>query len=504
MKRFVLIGLCFVAVLFMACDPYPRESERMEATLRQADSVYKEGENDTALFIPGLAEASSYFAEKKQYEKAALSALYNGYAEKDLDKEAAMTSFKEAERFGETADDSLTIARALYQIGRMLFNDYMHKEALDCFQKAEIAFKNHYVEKSLAQNSMACCYIMTKEYDSAALNLELGLTFAEKGNSVAARTKALNNYAVLFKMQGEYNKALDCLHQIEPDNDEHLALKYLNLGDVFGAMGEADSAAYYFLRLEQLLDMPTIKAETVCSGFVRLSKWAELQGNMKSALAYRKEYEKLLDDIRDKREQRSLYRIQQKYDYEALQNEASRDISLKQQWIIIISLISTLLFASLALAQINLAKKRKQEATINEKLLHFLHRNETLTQSNTDYAKALSDALEREMKSMMSLDIYMKDKKAASLKTLELNVFGNNDHWEALLEIVDKVYPGLWNTQLRLFPDLTENEQKTLLLSRFWLTRQEEALLLGTTVNMVDKYRNRVRKKTRSQLEKAE
>jgi hypothetical protein len=52
---------------------------------------------------------------------AALAALYNGYAEKDLDKEAAMTSFKEAERFGEMADDSLTMARAQYQMGSLLY-----------------------------------------------------------------------------------------------------------------------------------------------------------------------------------------------------------------------------------------------------------------------------------------------------------------------------------------------------------------------------------------------
>ncbi len=253
-----------------------------------------------------------------------------------------------------------------------------------------------------------------------------------------------------------------------------------------------------------MLEKSLIKTETQCVAFDRLSKWTERSGNLTLAMEYRKRYEKLLDAIRDAREQRNLYRIQQKYDYEVLKNETAIDISRKQHWIIVISLISTLLFASLAISQISLARKRKQEAIINERMLHFLRRSETLEQSNADYAKALSDALEREMKSMMSLDMYLKDKKASLLKTLEINVFICKDHWEALLEVIDKVYPGLWDTQLKMFPDLTENEQKSLLLSRFWLTRQEEALLLGTTVNMVDKLRGRVRKKTRSQLEKSE
>ena len=88
------------AAFFAACSPYPRESERMAEAMRQAEAVYGDGsllvETDTVLFIPGLAEASGYYAGKRQYGKAALAALYNGYTERDFDKEAAMASFKEA------------------------------------------------------------------------------------------------------------------------------------------------------------------------------------------------------------------------------------------------------------------------------------------------------------------------------------------------------------------------------------------------------------------------
>ncbi|MBO7083531.1 MAG: hypothetical protein J6W30_06775, partial [Bacteroidales bacterium] len=86
-------------IVLVACNPNPRESERMAAAMEQAESVYGDDnilmETDTVLFIPGLAEASAYFARKKQFDKAALAALYNGYAEKDYDKEMAMNSFKD-------------------------------------------------------------------------------------------------------------------------------------------------------------------------------------------------------------------------------------------------------------------------------------------------------------------------------------------------------------------------------------------------------------------------
>ena len=97
MKLHCKIGLLFFAAILAACNPFPRESERMAEAMRQAEAVYGDGnllvETDTALFIPGLAEASGYYAGKKQYAKAALAALYNGYTERDFDKEAAMASF---------------------------------------------------------------------------------------------------------------------------------------------------------------------------------------------------------------------------------------------------------------------------------------------------------------------------------------------------------------------------------------------------------------------------
>jgi DNA-directed RNA polymerase specialized sigma24 family protein len=42
---------------------------------------------------------------------------------------------------------------------------------------------------------------------------------------------------------------------------------------------------------------------------------------------------------------------------------------------------------------------------------------------------------------------------------------------------------------------LDEDEKKSFILSHFKVSRQEEADFLGTTVNMVDKLRGRVRKK---------
>ena len=201
--------LIWLALLtFVSCNPYPRESQRIKAAFETAQQVYGDGENDTLLFIPELDKASVYYARKKDFGKAALSALYQGYAEKDYDKVLAMDAFKDAERYGEVIGDSLTMARAEYQMGKMLYDDIMMKEALALYGKSGAFFGNHYSERVLALNGSACCYIVLQDYHEADSCLNIALNFAELEGTDELKQKVLNNYAVLYLQQSDYCKAL--------------------------------------------------------------------------------------------------------------------------------------------------------------------------------------------------------------------------------------------------------------------------------------------------------
>lgn len=501
MCRFkTILTLSFLSIVLFSCGPNPRKSERMAAAMEQAKAVYGDGnllmEIDTFLFIPGLAEASEYYAGKKQYDKAALASLYNGCVEKDFDKEEAMSSFKDAEYFGKIALDTLTTARAQYQIGRLMYYDGMFTEGIQFFHKADVGFKRNFNERALVQNIIGASYLILNEYDSAAHYLNQSLINATNCNSNLVIRKVLNNYAVFYEKTGAYDKAIDCLRRVIPENNEQRILNYLNLANIFSDLGDEDSANRYYNKVEDLIPLANVKKETLCVSFDKLSIWAERNNNLDLAIHYRKLHEEYLDAIRDQREQKTIYHIQQKYDSEATQNRLTKKIARKQRRVVLASLVSIVFLMGLALSQIKLARKRKQEVVTTIRMMDFMHRNETLTQSNIDYAKNLNKAWEKERKTMLLLDMYMKDPKTMSIKLLEAQVFGQKDHWKAIIEIVDKLYPGIWKTQLEMFPKLTDDEQRCLLLSHFSLTRQQEAILLGMTVNMVDKIRGRVRKKT--------
>ena len=90
---------------------------------------------------------------------------------------------------------------------------------------------------------------MLKQLDSAEMCIKKSLEFAYQSQSHEAKQKALNNYAVYYRLQGNYDRAINCLRLIasEPTltNSEETLL-YLNLGKTFSAFGITDSATFYY------------------------------------------------------------------------------------------------------------------------------------------------------------------------------------------------------------------------------------------------------------------
>lgn len=506
MRRFCAIWSILLLAVLTACNSYFRESQKMEAALEQATAVYGDGslemEVDTVLFIPGLSEAPAYFAKKRQYEKAALAALLNGYSEKDFNKEAAMLSFKEAEHYGELAQDSLTVARAEYWIGKMLFGEGRYEDALSTFKVSSNHIGKDYAEKAGIENSLAVTYMLLNQFDSASYHLQNSLNHAQNCHSDKLERKTLNNYAVLYCIQGDYVQALNCIRTTlaQPYLDDlEEVLAYLNFGKTFMSINEMDSAAYYFQRLDSIVQVADLKDETKVSAYDALLKFAEKQGNDSLALKYRAKREEALYNVMSQRQGQVVYRIQKQYDYEALQNATNQKLARNQR---IVALIVVLMLCILALFLFRLARASKREALANANLFHFMQQNRALIESQTaqekkatDMAQRLSEELYAKIYAIQKLDYCLKtpvDKGA--LKDLEREVFGAGDHWNAIKNIMGELYPGLCESLKLKYPEMDEMELRVCMLSRLKLSRQGEATLLGISTSVLDKLRTRVRK----------
>ena len=496
---------------------YFSERERMDMALLQAEALFGDhgntispvmdddffDEHTTLSTSPDLERAAEYFAKKKQYAKATHAALYSGFVQQHYnEKEEAMRSFKDAEHYGELAKDSLAVAQAQYWMGKMLLNDGMYKEALVVINHSEHNFGNYYSERALSLNMLAVCYLVLGEYENAEISLKQSLVFAQKTHDDKIKRKALNNYAVLFRLQEEYDRAIACLGQIGIESnldDTELLLFNLNIADVFVVAQEKDSAALHYELVNTLLPKTNVKAQTRVSAYESLSKFAEIQNEDSMALYYWKLYIKWLNRVRDEREQTNVYGIQRKYDYESLQNTMNQQIARKQR-IIAISIV--LLLFVVTWFMYRTSQRNKREAEANANLFHFMAQNKALVESNIahekkvlDTTQQLSDLLYARLKAMQKLDYCLKTPKdKIALKDLEKEVFGTGDHWDAIREVLVALYPGLLETLKLKYPEMDEMELRVCMLSRLKLSRLAESTLLGISVSVLDKTRTKVHK----------
>ena len=418
-----------------------------------------------------------------------------------------MRLFKEAEHYGIMANQTLMVAHARYYIAQCLGYYADKEEVVSLLKAAAEGFGEDYADRAEALRELGDFYQYHGQFDSSAYYLDQALAYAEQSGSLEAKRDCLSAFHVMYFNVGDYEKSANYLSQfwqasIEDADDNLLMYYYHDMGNIFYESGNLDSADYYYSRLEELVSQTEPNADTWFYYGV-LSDYAEELGDYETACKYGCLYEEGNNLKEIEQQENNLALISHKYDSEVMQNELNRKIIIKQRVIVIVSLVATLVLAALLVTQIRLARRRKREAEINAELFHFKQQNKDLAQKHAeyeqiqqDYADRLSEALMKEQRIMLLLDNYLNsNKKANLLNDLETSVFDNKDHWEAMLEVVDQLYPELAETLQQKYPDLDEDERKSYILSYFKLSRQEEADYLGTTVNMVDKLRGRRRKK---------
>ena len=446
--------------------------------------------------------------EPRDVRQAAHDALENARIQLDSgNKVKAMQLFKEAEHYGLLANDTLTVARAQFKIACCLGVYANKEEIVSLLKAADKGLGDNYAERADVLVVLGDIYQFYREFDSAEIYLKQALTYAEQSGSKEAKRSALSDFHAMYFNAKDYEKSADYLRQFLqasiPDVDDHLMTYYYHdMGNIFYEMGNMDSAAYYYGQLEELVTRSELDEDT-WGYYAILSRFAEERGDFETAYKYSYLYEKgILNDKLEQREN-NLELISQKYDTAVMQNELNEKIIQKQRVIILISGVAALVLLAFLISQIRLAHNRKREAEINAELFHFKQQNQALAQKDAeheqiqqDYADRLSNALDKEQRAMLLLDNYLNNGKRTNiLNDLEHSVFDDKDHWKVMLAVVEEKYPGLWETLGQKYPDLDEDEKKSFILSHFKVSRQEEADYLGTTVNMVDKLRGRVRKK---------
>ena len=494
----------FFFITLLACNSSNEEYGIMCAVLRKAETIYQhpDGERfdstdaDTLLMLHELECAAAFFAEKKDFEKTAKVSLYSGYALKEInDMASAIKFFKDAEHYGNIAKDTLTVARAQYNIARVLFYENMYDESISLLKTIDSKFGDNHIERAFVHNLMATSYIVKKEYEIAELCLQKSLEYAEKEKSTKVKSMALNNYSVLYRQQRKYKEAIDCLlKNIESETDSAQMLMFnLNMGNIYIYDNQYDSAAFYIKKAQELADIIKVKPTTKVSIYFSLYYIAKKQGNYQLSLSYHEQHESLQYQIQKELEKNNIYRIQRQYDYEALQNRLNKQIIDKQRVILIFSfillIVSTVVIV-LLVHQKNILKENKEIKQKLEKTKEELQ--------NSIKLEIVEKELSRQLHLIITANRISEraDDFKKEWKPLIHKINNEKDNmFEAALLAIECVYPDMYSVIRQKYPDLNDTEAKVLLLSCSDLTNAEIGYVIGLTVHSVNKSKSEIRRK---------
>ncbi len=506
--------LCIIDSL-MRMKIHYGERFRMEMAMLQAETLFdslgepRDVRGCIVATLPDLEATAQYYADKGDLAIAAHAAMLYGYDQRHFgDPKVAAKTFKKATQYALMGNDSLTVAQAEYHLGDLLYYDGMEHEAIDALQKANILFGENLAEKARTLNKMGVCYILLPNYDSSEWCLNQGLACATTSHSEKTKQNILKNFAVLYRQKGEYDKAIEYLRFFATENNEPESdlLFNLNMGNVFLSMGLTDSAEYYLRRVEPMLTDTIIRKETLVAVYSSFSRLAETNGDYPQALSYMKQRNTVLAKVRDVLERKNVMRISHKYDYTTVQNKYDKELMVRHRIVIVAVIIVSALLALLTVFFYRMALMRKKGAEMKASLLLFMQQNSELTKSNEverenniKNAEKLFALMEKEILSMQKLDIYLKNKEDKSLlNDLNKFIFKTNDHWGEMMQLFDKLYPNLRKNISRPEFGLSENEQKSYILSFLHLSRQDEALLLNINIHSLDKIRSSVKEKLKN------
>lgn len=472
---------------------------RMNMSLMQAEALFTHPDGERRELsqrikakkiytMPELEHSADYFAGKDDYCKASYGALYSGYVLRELRDDAAIVCFKDAAKYAEFTGDSLTYARANYNVARLLYQKFLDDEAWPAIIIADAYFGTKYDERALAQNLMSLSYFDQQDFIGAEKCLEQGLVYANESNSNYAWRKIMNNYSVCYREQGKFDEAIDCLRQIKTCDTATKILQYLNLAKTFTKFYEYDSAGIYYQNVLDLLPLSDIKLETTVSTYAALSNFAEMKKDYQQSLEYMKIFRLFEYQLQDSLRKDNLYHIQRQYDYETLQNDMNRRIILNYRIEIMLAVVIIIVLAVALVLYYRIIQNNKKEAEVKATLLKVMKDNESLIQDK-------SDNLAEKLRSMQRLEILTKDQKDKYLlANLEKEMFGNKNHWEVMTDLFNTIYPGLYDTLKEKYPDMSELERRVYMLNDFKLSRIDEALLLDVSTSVLDKARGKVKK----------
>ena len=314
---------------------HKRYMEFLVTQVQAKHKTYRPVAEDTLIFV-----ARDYFEKKnKDPDQTALAYFYSGcvYREQQHNNQA-MQHYKKAEQLASQTDNAKLMGLTEYNMGDLLAEQGYHRQALAHYSQASDIYahpsRDFHEKQAHCFGAMGRMFALLGQPDSAFICFQKGLETAENAQDKKLHSLLAQNLSVMYNETGEYEKSEIYLRQSYMLNWDSTKLPryYLNFAGVYSGMNLPDSATYYADKMEEslsLTDDDTFKL----TAYNFLSNRKRALGNYLEALHYKDECERLLMDMIYESRTKSVYEIQQKYNFEQQQKKYYMDLWSRQRWI---------------------------------------------------------------------------------------------------------------------------------------------------------------------------
>ncbi|WP_293738817.1 tetratricopeptide repeat protein [uncultured Parabacteroides sp.] len=349
------------------------------------DKNYVEHTSDSLIGV-----AVRYFEKRKDPHRKAQVYYCQGrvLSDLDLEGEALEAYLKAKEQAVQTIDYDLR-ARINNHLGGLYWKNMNYRESLVSYKEAHQAYAC--ISDTAGMVNTLCnvgkCLQGMDRLDSASFYYGKALKLADEGDIQAQKGTVLTSLGNINMDRGRYTTALEYYRGAlqNADNPKFLDIEYYNLGDIYHALGQTDSALFYLGKISGSEDL-----FTRCSANRLLYQLAKESGVPDSAFAYNETYLQLRDSIEHLYRPHELERMKALYNKERMQNRHDRqmqEVEIRQLvWVVLFlaSLVVGTFIYSYFNKKLSLLKLRNQEAMkmLNENRRQLSVKDKELSENN--------------------------------------------------------------------------------------------------------------------------
>lgn len=487
-----------IAVMQGIKEPVHRLSDRDYAlyALLMSEAVHRKQQLNAAtdtLLLPAIKYFSksgdSLYAERALYCKGHLDRRLLRYSD-------AMKSFLKALLFLQGSGNDEQLYRVNTWLGVVCLNQGEYsgkvrysKEALN----AALRMGNNFY-KNLALCDISTGYYFENKFDSALYYAKAAYDAALVDSLPRQLCYVYTNLGSVYKEIGKYRESLDYINRAiacRPPQDTIAIGELYNIKlDLFGRLGQYDSAFHYFRK-----SVHSTSLATQADGCNYMAQAYYKMGHSADAYPLLLRYTELADTIRKRQHTEEAIALQELYHHEQLSVENlywRSQVAEKQGNVYLMITLSLLLLWGAS--TIYFAYRRNHRRLIAQQQQLASQQEELYIQREVS-SDSLRRMVEMEQKEARLKETFFRRLSQRVVQEIERggNVILSDEDWDDIVQNADIIFNGFTGNLLEKYPSLNKDDLRYCCMVKMQLSQSEMSQIMHLEKDSVKKRLKRIR-----------